>query len=110
MWAEFLGGWMPTSFSDQYCKETRRQWMSFRHGKPNDGGSFPLPGFLPDGARDSNAWRGNKEPIKATMAAWIAFLQEPSHFTSNGLMQAGVTGAPKLEDFQRRLSQAPAKP
>ncbi len=73
-------------------------------------GSFPLTGFLPDGTRDPNAWRGNKAPIKATIAAWIAFLQEPSHFTSNGLMQAGVTGAPKLEDFQRRLSQAPAKP
>ena len=40
MWAEFLGGWMTTSFSGQYCEETRRQWMSVRHGKPNDGGHF----------------------------------------------------------------------
>ena len=70
----------------------------------------PLPGFLPDGTRDPAAWRGNREPIKATIAAWIAFIQEPSHFISNGPMQAGVTGAPKLEDFQRRLAQAPAKP
>ncbi len=42
---------------------------------------FPLPGFLSDGTRDPNAWRGNKEPIKATIAAWIAFLQEPQRRT-----------------------------
>jgi hypothetical protein len=71
---------------------------------------FPLPGFSPDGTRDTSVWRGNKEPIKATIAAWIAFLQDTSHFTSNGPIQASVTGALKLEDFQRRLAQAPAKP
>jgi hypothetical protein len=51
---------------------------------------FPLPGFLPDGTRDPSAWRGSKEPIKATIAAWIAFLQEPSHFIATGPTQAGV--------------------
>jgi len=205
MWAEFLGGWMATSFSGQYCDDMRRQWMSVQRNMPSDGhagraqrlshdggyaspdggssggggggggsgGAAPLnqgkpgaisggqefrrtipcsidivgdtlgvvspypckgckpsgrhhsgaecpkrwgkvgiqlPGFLLDGTRDPSAWRGNKEPIRATIAAWIAFIQEPSNFLSNGPMQAGVTGAPKLEDFQRRLAQAPAKP
>ncbi len=205
MWAEFLGGWMPTSFSGQYCEETRRQWMSVRHGIPNDGGHVGRAQRLshdggsasPDGgssgggggsgsAAQSNQGRsgatggnGTQEfrrtipcaidivgdtlgvasrtcastasQMGVTIARRIAqsggsrpgfrcqascqmapeipvlgegtrsrskpqsrrgsrFYRSPLTFVSNGPMQAGVTGAPKLEDFQRRLAQAPAKP
>jgi hypothetical protein len=71
---------------------------------------FPLPGFLTDGTRDISAWKGSKVPIKAIIAAWIAFLQDTTNFIAAGPTQAGIPGAPKLEDFQRRLALAPAKP
>jgi hypothetical protein len=39
MWTEFLGGWMPTSSSGEYCEDARRQWMSIKQqGTSNDGG------------------------------------------------------------------------
>jgi hypothetical protein len=38
MWAEFLGGWLPISFSGQYCDEARRQWMNIRQNMTTDGG------------------------------------------------------------------------
>jgi hypothetical protein len=38
MWAEFLGGWLPTSFSGQYCDEARRQWLNIRQNMTSDGG------------------------------------------------------------------------
>jgi hypothetical protein len=44
-----------------------------------------------------------------TQRRWTS-RQGPEASPRNGPIQAGVTGAPKLENFQRRLAQAPAKP
>ncbi len=65
MWAEFLGGWMPTSFSCQYCEETRRQWMGVRHGIPNDGGHVGRAQRFPhDGG---SALQGGRSPPCSTV-------------------------------------------
>ena len=70
----------------------------------------PLPGFHSDGTRDEDAWRQKKEPIKATIREWIALIKDPSVWNGAVPFQAGVSGAPQLEDFQRQLTLAPEKP
>ena len=70
----------------------------------------PMPGFLPDGTRDETQWRQKKEPIKATIRAWIALLSDPAPWNGTLPITAGVSGAPNLEDFQRQLLLAPEKP
>lgn len=70
----------------------------------------PLPGFTEDGTRDESQWKDKKEPIKATIEAWITMLQDHTIWNGAAPVPAGVPGAPTLEDFQRRLARAPVKP
>ena len=70
----------------------------------------PLPGFLANGMRDEAQWKQKKEPIKATIRAWIALLSDPAPWNGMLPITAGVSGAPNLEDFQRQLLLAPEKP
>ena len=69
-----------------------------------------MPGFLEDGSRDEKQWRQKKEPIKATIRAWIALLSDHSQWGGSAPVPAGVSGAPNLDDFQRQLALAPEKP
>jgi hypothetical protein len=69
-----------------------------------------LPGFDADGARIATAWHKNKEPIKATIRAWIALIKDHSKWNGTAPVPAGVRGAPSLTDFERQLAQAPEKP
>jgi hypothetical protein len=39
LWQEFLGGWMPTSFSGQYCDGARKRWSAIKQS-----GVSPLNG------------------------------------------------------------------
>ena len=70
----------------------------------------PMPGFLANGTRDETQWKQRKEPIKATIRAWIALLTDPTPWNGMLPITAGVSGAPNLEDFQRQLALAPEKP
>ena len=70
----------------------------------------PMPGFLANGTRDETQWKQKKEPIKATIRAWIALLTDPAPWNGMLPITAGVSGAPNLEDFQRQLALAPEKP
>ncbi len=71
----------------------------------------PLPGFRADGSRESGAWTKNgKEPIKATIQAWINFVEDVSNWRNVVPVAAGVQGGVTLEDFKRRLALAPVKP
>ena len=70
----------------------------------------PLPGFDADGTRTASAWCKNKEPIKATIRAWIALIKDHSKWNGTAPVPAGVRGAPSLADFEGQLARAPEKP
>ncbi len=38
MWQEFLGGWMPTSFSGPYCDGVRKRWSALKQGGASPAG------------------------------------------------------------------------
>ena len=69
-----------------------------------------MPGFHPDGSRDNAMWWKSKEPIKSTVQAWIALIKDHSNWNGKPPVPAGVPGAARLEDFERRLKAAPEKP
>jgi hypothetical protein len=70
----------------------------------------PLPGFDADGTRTGGAWFKNKEPIKATIRAWIALIKDHSKWNGAAPVPAGVRGAPSLADFEGQLARAPERP
>ena len=55
-------------------------------------------------------WWKSKEPIKSTIQAWIALIKDHSNWNGKPPVPAGVPGAARLEDFERRLKAAPEKP
>ena len=71
----------------------------------------PLPGFRADGSREPGAWTKNgKEPIKATIQAWVNFVEDLSNWRNTAPVSAGVSGGIALDDFKKRLPLAPVKP
>jgi hypothetical protein len=70
-----------------------------------------LPGFDIHGQRIPGDWHGSSnEPLKKTMKAWVAFLEDHSHFNNAAPTPAGVAGAPDLARFQARVLTAPVRP
>ncbi len=99
------------TFRCRHCRPSGR----FHHSSEcpqrwNKAIGSPMPGFLADGSRDEAQWRQKKEPIKATIRAWIALLSDPAPWNGTLPISAGVSGAPNLDDFQRQLALAPEKP
>jgi hypothetical protein len=198
MWQEFLGGWMPPTYTASYCDDVLAEWQRLQNGgggalfapaaahptpvgvvssgaaggttggpglqsTPAGGGAgggqkgdFPrlipwsidivgatlgvkttvvcsackpagrlhsgaecpkrwgkkgiaLPGFTLDGAHDPAQWKG-KEPIKATVQAWITLLKDNTKWNNLPPVRAGAANAPSLADFEKRLPAAPLKP
>jgi hypothetical protein len=70
-----------------------------------------LPGFDIHGQRIPGEWHGSSnEPLKKTIKAWVAFLEDLSNFNNAAPIPAGVAGAPDLGRFQARALTAPVKP
>jgi hypothetical protein len=71
-----------------------------------------LPGFnLADGTRDGRAWtKSGKEPLRATIQAWIDFINDSTNWNGRTPVPAGVAGGLSVRDFEKRLPAAPVKP
>ena len=75
------------------------------------GAGCTLPGFDADGARVASAWHAaTNEPIRKTVKAWVAFIQDLKNYHDRAPFVAGVPGAPDLASFEARVAGAPAKP
>ena len=92
------------------CKGGRLHHSSECPGRWAKSGGCILPGFLADGTRDPAQWARGKEPIRATVQAWVTLLKDHSKWNSAAPVRYGVQGAPALADFERRVPLAPAKP
>lgn len=73
-------------------------------------GAGNMPGFLADGNHDPTQWAKGKEPIRATVEAWVALLEDHSKWGGAAPVRFGVQGAPSLAEFKRRVPLAPVKP
>jgi hypothetical protein len=68
-----------------------------------------LPGFNLDGTPDPSKWAKVKEPIWATIQAWINLIKDHSQWNNAAPVCAGVPNAPSLADFEKRRLGAPLK-
>jgi hypothetical protein len=96
MWTEFLGGWMPTSFSGQYCEDARRQWMSIKQqGTSNDGGHN---GRAQKRAQDGGSVSPDGGGLTGGSGSGAAARSSPG-----GSGGAGGAGAQPLQEFRRTI-------
>jgi hypothetical protein len=70
-----------------------------------------MPGFNLDGTLDPAQWSKGKEPIRATVQAWISLIKDHSKWNDAAPVRyAGAPNAPGLADFEKRVARAPDKP